>query len=122
MQCNLLAIGAQFHAAVMPHAAGVPILYVQGDKPAPVTAWPARKSTEVGGQDGFLSRVDYYEWTIVASELGLTPRSGDRLIDTRNGATLDYEAAPVGSMPVWDWMDLSGLMLLVRTKRLAHPS
>lgn len=115
---NLLEIGAQFHAAVMPHAAGVSVLYIQGEKPVALTAWPARKNTEAVGEDGFLTRIDFYEWTLIASELGMIPRRGDQIIETRNGAKITYEVLPHGNLPAWDHLGTSGLMYRVRTKLL----
>lgn len=75
------------------------------------------------GDDGLTTSVMYDDWTIVADEIlladrSIVPRDGDVISETLNGATVRYEVLPLQSRPAVEWLDSSGLLLTVHTKRI----
>jgi hypothetical protein len=84
-----------------------------------LTASVAMHDYEVAGQDNFVTSVQFWDWTITASELGITPRQGDRITETLNSVALTYEVLPIDKRPCFESLDTANLLLKVHTKKVA---
>lgn len=103
--------------------AGREIVYIRGStETAPFVASVASTSYEVADDMGVLTSFAAFDWTIRAANIVLNnvlrePRLGDYIRETLNGVEVRYEVLPIGSMPCFSWLDTSGALLLVHTKR-----
>jgi hypothetical protein len=63
------------------------------------------------------------DWTFTASEMLIngvlvTPQQGDRIHETLNGVTVVYEGMPVGTRKPCEFLDTSGILLTVHSKKV----
>ena len=63
------------------------------------------------------------DWTFTAADLVIAgspikPRSGDRIKEKLNGEPIEFEVLPIGKLPCSEWLDTSGVLLLVHTKKV----
>lgn len=73
---------------------------------------------EINGNDNFPTLVQFWDWTITAADLGLTPRQGDRITETVDGTTSTYEVLPIDKRPVFEALDTAGILLKIHTKKV----
>jgi len=79
---------------------------------------------EVVGEEGYLVRVESYDWTFVAKDLtransSFVLRSGAQILHTDCGKTTRYEVAPLSeTKPAVQFLDAGGVMLTVHTKKV----
>ena len=97
--------------------AGREVTYKRRDTTWTLTAVPTVVAREVIDSDGIKTNVRFVEWSIVAADLAIAPRRGDRLIETLNGELIEWVVGPVDGLAECEWLDSSGLLLCVRTTR-----
>lgn len=114
---NLLQRGAAFHARTMPRAAGRCVTYTRpGEGSVSLVAWTDWQENETVGDDGLVTVVRSLAFCCEACDLGLTPRAGD-IIEDRDGQR--YQVLPQSGKPCYEFLDVDGISLLIRTKRIA---
>jgi hypothetical protein len=121
---NLLDGGATWLGEQLEAAAGRLVTYSRRQVCAQVTGWPAAHEYEVLNEDGIPLRVLSIDWTFRSSGLLLDgqrvePRTGDVIEECIDGEEFRYEAMPLGKKPCFEWLDTSGRLLLVHTKRIS---
>jgi hypothetical protein len=96
-----------------------------GQQSASITASVAMHDYEVVNEEtGIPETVRAYDWTFTPADLvvgaqTVTPRSGDRWKATIAGVLETYEVLPIGKLPCYERLDAHGVLLLVRTKKVA---
>lgn len=104
-------------------AGGRSVLYRRGNHVAELTATPQQYAATVV-QDGQDIEIDAYAWTVTATDLLLNgeqvePQEGDVIEERLNGKTVKWHVMPLGdNEQSWKWLDSSGVLLLIHTKRV----
>lgn len=117
---NLMQRGAAWLGEKLNTVAGREIEYSQnGETAIEITAPMAMQAYEVRKGDGSFDSVVFCDWTITATDLGdLEPVSGDLITETVGGQTITYEVMPIDKRPCAEWLDTSGILLTVHSKRI----
>lgn len=121
---TLMQRGATWLGARLKTAAGRSFVLTRGAaSTAAFTAAVASCEYEEMGDDGLQTSVRYDDLTIVAADVVVSgsqvePRDGDVLAETLNGVVIQYEVLPLQKRPAVEWLDSSGILLLVHTKRI----
>lgn len=108
-------------AATVKRMAGASVTYSRGSTSNDeLTATPTTHDYEVLADDGMPTVVRSTDWLFTTSDLTLsetaiTPRPGDRI--TSSGST--YEVMPIGTKPCSAWVDSTGIITRVHTKKVA---
>ena len=112
-------------AQSLKRLAGLEGVYARGaTESEPITGVPTQHQYEVvDGETGLPTSVISYDWTFTAADLvvagsPMKPRSGDRVKETLNGEPIEFEVLPIGKLPCSEWLDTSGVLLLVHTKKV----
>jgi len=85
----------------------------------PITAAVVEHEYEIYDNEGFFTKVLSYDWTIVASDLTVTLKPGDRITETLDGVTSIYEIVPLSNRPAVEMQDTSNIILKIHTKKVA---
>lgn len=119
---NLMQRGAAKLGTVLQASAGRTVSIIQGGVTLTgITGMVAEKEYEVLDNSGFLAKVISFDWSLVASEVDdINFRPGTRIVETINGKTFTYEGMSVGKRPVEEWLDTSGVLLTIHTKRIPN--
>ena len=121
---NLLQDSAVWLGDRLKESAGRQVTYARGVQQSnPITGTVAKHEYEVVENDGSVTLVLAYDWTFTAGDLVIAgstvkPRSGDRIKETLNGEAIEFEVLPIGKLPCSEWLDTSGVLLLVHTKKV----
>lgn len=121
---NLMQRGAVFLGQNMQASAGRSIIYKRGShETAAITAWNANQEYDAEDANGVTTTIAMDDWTVFAEDLAfngaqLTPRAGDVITETLNGVTIEYQVLPVAGRKAVEWLDTSGILLLIHTKRV----
>lgn len=116
---TLFQDAASWLGAGLQSAAGRSVSLVRSGRASDaVTAWVSMQEYAVASQDEFATAVTSYDWSFLTSELPYTPRAGDRIRETLNGSTVEYEACELGDKPAAEWLDTSGKLTVVHSKRV----
>lgn len=122
---NLLQNGAVWLAGQLKdHAGRSVVLSRKGATSSdPIIGTVAAVQYEVVDETGIVTLIKSFDWTFTAADVMLAgvqvePRPGDRLAETLNGAAVQYEVMDLGKKPAVEWLDSSGIMLLVHTKKV----
>ena len=121
---NLLQDAAVWLGDRLKESAGRQVTYARGaGEGEPITGTVVQHQHEVVENDGSITLILAYDWTFTASDLvvagsPIKPRSGDRIKETLNGEAIEFEVLPIGKMPCSEWLDTSGILLLVHTKKV----
>ena len=121
---NLLQYAAVWLGDRLKESAGRQVSYARGVQQSdPITGTVVQHQYEVVESDGSVTLVLAYDWTFTASDLvvagnPIKPRSGDRIKETLNGEAIEFEVLPIGKLPCSEWLDTSGILLLVHTKKV----
>src|SRR5262245_36281242 len=121
---NLLQDAAVWLGDRLKESAGRQVTYARGGQESePITGTVAKHEYEVVENDGSVTLVLAYDWTFTAADLVIAgspvkPRSGDRIKETLNGEPIEFEVLPIGKLPYSEWLDTSGVLLLVHTKKV----
>lgn len=112
-----------FNERVIPaaeRAFGITVTLTQGPKTtAEFTALWREQTYNVADAEGFMTSFQVRDFEFAKSDvsaLAYDPRSGDRIAFTENEVAVEYELAPVGSLPAAQLM-AGGYRWLVHTKR-----
>lgn len=122
---TLIQRGASWLGERLKTAAGRSVTLTRGvTVSSAITGWVASVEYEEVGDDGLTTSVRYDDWTFNADEVLLSavqivPRSGDVLTESLNGSTIKYEVLPLQNRPEVEWLDSSGILMTVHTKRIA---
>ncbi len=120
---NMLQDGATWLSGQLKNSSGRVVTYRRGFRTVEnLTATPYEQEAEVASAGGLNTVVTWYEWTIAAADLVIAgavvePQEGDQIIETLSGVTTTWEVMPVAKRKHFDWLDSSGILLKVRTKR-----
>lgn len=120
---NLIQDAATWLAGQLKEAGGVTVSYRRGSGSVSLTATASMHRYEVVDSEGFgimaLSR-DYIvtaEDLLISSE-EITPRSGDRIVETIRGTEMTFEVMAIGQLKEWEPVDTDGTMILIHTKKI----
>ena len=122
---NLLQDAAVWLGDRLKESAGRQVTYARGAQESdPITGTVAQHQYEVVENDGSVTTVLAYDWSFTAADLVIAgspikPRSGDRIKETLNGDAIEFEVLPIGKLPCSEWLDTSGILLLVHTKKVS---
>jgi hypothetical protein len=122
---NVLQDAAAWLAGQLKEKAGRTVTLTRGGVASgSITGWVSQKEYEVVGTDGILTSVTAFEWSFETSDLVIsgsqvTPSDGYSITEVLNGRTIVYEVLPITGKPCSEWLDSSGVMTLVRTKRIS---
>ncbi len=121
---NLLQDAAVWLGDRLKESAGRQVTYARGaGESEPITGTVVQHQYEVVENDGSITLILAYDWTFTASDVvvagsPIKPRAGDRIKETLNGEAIEFEVLPIGKMPCSEWLDTSGILLLVHTKKV----
>jgi hypothetical protein len=122
---NLLQDAAAWLGDRLKESAGRQVIYARGVQESdPITGTVAKHEYEAVENDGSVTLVLAYDWSFTAAELVIAgspikPRAGDRISETLNGEPIAFEVLPIGKLPCSEWLDTSGVLLLVHTKKVS---
>ena len=126
MTQNLMQRGASFLGSKLQTAAGRTVTIRQQQRvSAPITGWVASHQYQEVGGDGSVTVVVIDDWTFVSSDVviggeQIEPREGCEIVETLDGFENKYEVLPVQNRPCTEWLDTSGILLLVHSKRVGR--
>lgn len=121
---NILQDGAAWLADRLIDHVGVSVAYQRGVSSVPITATASMHRYEVVDTEGFgitaLSR-DYLVRAadLVISGAEITPRSGDRIVETIRSVSQSFEVMAIGQLKEFEPVDTDGTMLKIHTKKIA---
>ena len=122
---NMLQDGATWLAGqLQTHAGRDVVLRRQGQSPTDLTGTVVMHEYDVVDEEtGIVFTVLSYDWMFTASEYQVTgvqvpPLPYDRLEETLAGSSIAFEVMGLGKKPCWEWLDTSGIMLLVHSKKV----
>ena len=121
---NMLQEAAVWLGDRLKESVGRQVTYARGAQESDlITGTVSQHQYEVVENDGSITLVTSYDWTFRASDLVIAgspikPRSGDRIKETLNGDAIEFEVLPIGKLPCSEWLDTSGILLLVHTKKV----
>lgn len=122
---NLLQDGATWLAGqLQDHAGRDVVLRRQGQAPTELTGTVVMQQYDVVDEEtGIVLTVLSYDWVFTASEyrvagVQVPPLPYDRLEETLAGSSIAFEVMGLGRKPCWEWLDTSGIMLLVHSKKV----
>lgn len=125
---TLMQRGATWLGGKLKTAAGRSVVYSRGvHNSAAITGWVAKHEYEEIGDDGLTTSVVVDDWTFKATDVVVNgaviePRDGDVITETLNGITNEYTVLPLKDKKCFEWLDSSGLLLLIHTKRTTRES
>lgn len=85
-----------------------------------IVGWVTNEYDEVG-DDGMTTSITVVDWRFVASDVVINgeqvePRDHDMIVETLNGVEHTYEVLPLQKRKACEWLDDSGVLLLVHSK------
>lgn len=115
--------GASWLSDRLQAAAGRTITYRRNQLTVSITGVSVLNEYEAVDDDGFRTTLQIHDWLFAPEDIVLrsetiTPRPGDRITETLSGVTVVYEVTPIGDAPCVEWVDTSGIMIRVHTKRI----
>jgi hypothetical protein len=99
--------------------AGLTVSYTQGELVVSLTAIPSEVRTKTGEVNGLFTWHVGMDWLVLASDLGVEPRKGDRISATIGGESRVYELQPVGDEACFGPHDATGRSLVLHSKRVS---
>ncbi len=97
---------------------GVDVTYYVGETETPWTAEVVLQQHETTNERGVRTTVTSRDYIGSASELGITPEAGHRIVELVGGVEKTYEVMPIAGAPCWEPADESGRRIVVRTKEV----
>lgn len=115
---SVLAAAAASHYSRLINTAGVTIQYRRGTSVTRMSAVPGRTTHEVTTSDGAITNIQTADWLVRYSDLNLTPRRGQDIVELINdmGETTNTYVVthPVGGEP-WRWSDQYKTIMRIMT-------
>lgn len=121
---NLFQTSAAWLSDKLQQHAGRSVTYTTATGSVAITASPAMHEYTVTDVDtGVVTSVAGYDWIVEAAELVISgsqvePNEDHTISETLDGVDYVYAVLPIGNRPCCEWLDSSGVMRLVRTKRI----
>ena len=121
---NLLQDAAVWLGDRLKESVGRQVTYARGAQESdPITGTVVQHQYEVVENDSSITLIIAYDWTFSAADLvvagsPIKPRPGDRIKESLNGEAIEFEVLPIGKLPCSEWLDTSGILLLVHTKKV----
>lgn len=121
---TLLQRGVTAFSSRIKTAAGRSVTITrQSNSTATITGACASNAYSEVGEDGLQTSVTYDDWTFTAADIVISsttvePRDGDVITETINGDTVKWEVLPLQNKPCTEWLDTTGTLLLVHTRRI----
>lgn len=121
---NILRAGAEWFGEQLKAAASVTVEYHRGASTIDaLTATVSTHEYEVLDTDGIMVLIKSRDYIVHAADLvigsQITPRSGDRIIETIGGTDQTFEIMPLGAQKEYEPIDADGILLKIHTKRVA---
>lgn len=122
---NVMQDGAAWLGQQLKQVASVTVAYHRGSSSiAEVTATVSLHEYEVLNTDGIMVLIKSRDYLVHAADLVLsgstiTPRSGDRIVETIGGVSQTFEIMPLGAQNEYEPLDTDGVLLKIHTKRVA---
>ena len=121
---NLLQDGATWLGEQLKEVAGVTIAYQRGAAASSdITATVSLHEYEVLDTDGIMILIKSRDYIVHAADLvigsdTITPRSGDRIVETIGGTEQTFEIMPLGAQNEYEPLDTDGVLLKIHTKKV----
>lgn len=120
---NLLQDGAAWLGEQLKAVAGVTVAYHRGSSSIDeLTASVSVHEYEILDTDGIMVLVKSRDYIVHAADLvigtTITPRSGDRIVETIGGTPQTFEIMPLGAQKEYEPLDADGVLLRIHTKRI----
>ena len=121
---NLLHTGAAWLGEQLKEVAGVTVEYHRGASSIDaLTATVSLHEYEVLDTDGIMVLIKSRDYIVHAADLVLsgstiTPRAGDRIVETIGGVEQTFEIMPLGAQNEYEPLDTDGLLLRIHTKKV----
>lgn len=118
---NMLQRGAAWLGSQLQTHAGLTVSLSQGATTIEgLTASRVHHEHDAIDNEGFITKVATWDWTIVAADLnGLEVRKGATITEVCSGVTRRYQVLPVGrDKPCVEPKDSSGILLTLHTKQV----
>ena len=121
---NMLQDAAVWLGDRLKESVGRQVTYARGVQESdPITGTVVQHQYEVIENDSSVTLLMAYDWTFSAADLVIAgspikPRPGDRIKETLNGEPIEFEVLPIGKLPCSEWLDTSGVLLLVHSKKV----
>lgn len=121
---TFLQRGAAWLGDQLKQSAGRTVTYRRGSTvSAAIVGTVSLHDYRTIGDEGIEISVVADDWVFTAADLlirgvQIYPRDGDLIIETLDGFLNKYQVLPVAGRPSSEWLDSSGILLLVHTKRI----
>ena len=121
---DLLQQGCDWLAEIRARHAGKTVTYRRAEQSVEVTTSIGKTEFEVDDGYGLMQRFESRDFLVLAHELVLSgqatlPASGDRISETQDGRTFEYEVTAPGKEPCWRYSDPYRRTLRIHTKQIA---
>jgi len=104
-------------------AFGVEVIYVvpaaSGDTEIPLMAQVSLQSYDALNDYGISETIVSRDYLITNADLGATPESGHRIVETIDGTDRTFEVMPLDKRPCWQPADPDGRQIVIHTKEVA---
>lgn len=121
---NILQDGAAWLGEQLKAVAGVTVAYHRASSSiSDVTATVSLHEYEVLDTDGIMVLIKSRDYIVHAADLVLsgstiTPRAGDRIVETIGGVSQTFEIMPLGAQKEYEPLDTDGVLLRIHTKKI----
>lgn len=121
---NILQDGAAWLGRQLKAVAGVTVAYHRGSSSVSgITATVSQHEYEVLDTDGIMVLIKSRDYIVHAADLvlsgsSITPRSGDRIVETIGGVSQTFEIMPLGAQNEYEPLDTDGVLLRIHTKKV----
>lgn len=116
---NTMQNAAAWLGANLQAAAGRTIVLSRGaQKSSAITGTVAMQDYSLVDENGFATTFTSYDWTFVTDDLPWEVTNGHRIRETLNGEVIEYEILPPPDRKAVEWLDTSGVLTLVHTKKV----
>ena len=121
---NLMQRGAAWLGEKQKVASGRTVrIRRQQQQTAPIIGWVHKHEYDEIGDDGIATTVVMDDWTFTAADIVIGGnqvelRDNDMIVETLNGVEILYQVSPVRGHRSVEWLDTSGILLLVHSNRV----
>lgn len=95
---------------------GLSVTYVRGEDETTLTAEVELNDYQIMSEDGIATTAQIRDYLITASDLGITPRSGDKIKQTIDSVVHFFQVMPLDEGPVYKEVDTIKSKILIHTK------
>lgn len=121
---NILQDAVTWIGGQLKDHCGLTVNYYRSSSSVEITATAVMHEYEIVDVDGTVTAMlvrDYivHAADLVISEATITPRAGDRIIETINSVSCTFEVVPLGSQKEYEPLDPDSVLWKIHTKRIA---